>query len=48
MPFHGQQAGVAVVGMEAIALPGVVAEHDVGLDLPDHPAHLGPFRQAAG
>ena len=46
--LHGQKAGVAVVGMEAVALPGIMAEHDVGSDLPDHPADLGPLGQAAG
>jgi hypothetical protein len=46
--LHGQKPGVAVVGMEAVALPGVMAEHDVGSSLPDHPAHLGPLRQTAG
>ena len=33
--FDGEEAGVAVVGVQAVALPGVVAEHDRGLELAD-------------
>jgi len=45
--LHGQEPGVAVVGMQPVALPGIVAEHHVGPGLPDDPAHLGPLLQAA-
>ena len=33
--LDGEEAGVAVVGMEAVALPRVVAEHDGGPELAD-------------
>ena len=35
----GEPAGGAVVGVEAVALPRVVAEHDVGAELTDHAGH---------
>ena len=36
--------GDAVVGMEAIALPRIVAEHDVGAQAPNRPDDLGACR----
>ena len=38
-PFAQQQPGVAVVGVQPIALPRVVAEHDVRTQLTDHTRH---------
>ncbi len=43
----GQETGVAVVGVEPVALPRVVAEHHLGPQLAEHPAHLGPSGQVA-
>ena len=40
MPSHDEQPGVAVVGVQPVALPRVVAEHDVGLQLADHRGDL--------
>ena len=37
-----QPAGVAVVGVEPVALPRVVAEHDVGSELADDACDLAP------
>ena len=31
----GEQAGVAMIGMQAVPLPRVVAEHDLGTEFPD-------------
>ena len=36
-----EQAGVAVVGVQPVALPRVVTQHDVGLELPDPVRDLG-------
>ena len=44
--LHGQQPGVAVVGVEPVALPGVVAEHDGGPQPADPVRHLPPLSQA--
>ncbi len=38
-----QPAGVAVVGMEPVAPPGVVPEYHLGSNTPDHRTHLPPF-----
>ena len=42
----GEQAGVAVVGVEPVALPRVVAEHDVGLQPADPVRDLPPLARA--
>ena len=44
--LDGEEAGVAVVGVEPVALPRVVAEHDGGLELPDPVRHLPPLAHA--
>ncbi len=38
----GESPGFAVIGMQAVRLPGIVPEHDVGLYLADRGADLGP------
>ena len=40
MASHDQPAGVAVVGVQPVALPRVVAEHDLGPQLADDPGHV--------
>ena len=43
----GQQAGMAMVGVEAVALPRIVAEHDVGPQQADDPGHLAARGEVA-
>jgi hypothetical protein len=43
---HYQPAGVAVVGMEPVAAPGVVAEEDLGSEPADHLADPPPLADA--
>ena len=47
MPSHDEEAGVAVVGVQAIALPRIVSEHDVGTEPPDPAGHLAALPQPA-
>ena len=42
----GEEAGVAVVGVEPVALPRVVAEHDGGPQRADPVGHLPALAQA--
>ena len=42
-----EPTGVAVIGMEPVALPRVVTEHDVGPQLADDPGDLGDRRPIA-
>ena len=45
MPFAGEQAGVAMVGMQPVPPPRVVAEDDVGSQHPNPSRDLGPLRE---
>ncbi|MFM8973255.1 MAG: PIG-L deacetylase family protein, partial [Actinomycetota bacterium] len=42
-----REAVCRVIRVEAVALPGVVADEDLGSRGPDHPAHRLPFGDAA-
>ena len=42
-----EEPGVAVVGVQPVALPRVVAEHDLGPQAPDPVRHLPALAQAA-
>ena len=44
--LDGEEPGVAVVGVQPVALPRVVAEHDGGPQLPDPVRHLPPLAHA--
>ncbi len=44
--LDGEVPGVAVVRMEPVALPGVVAEHDLRTERPDDPGDLRPLGEA--
>ena len=44
----GEEPGVAVVGVEPVALPRVVAEHDVGPQPPDPVGHLATAWRRSG
>ena len=41
-----EEAGVAVVGVQAVAAPGVVTQHDVGLQTADPPRQLATLVDA--
>ena len=36
-----EQTGVPMIGVEPVALPRIVAEHDLGSELADHPRDHG-------
>ena len=46
--IDGEETGVAMVGVHAPPAPGVVAEHDVGGGLTDHPGDPPPLLDRVG
>jgi hypothetical protein len=42
-PFAGEQPRVAMIGVEPVPAPRVVAEHDLRAKRADPPSHLGPL-----
>ena len=42
-----KESGGSVIGVKSVALPRIVAEHDIGLQLPDDPGDPAPGREIA-